>query len=392
MKKHILVLNQFAVPRSAAGGTRHAELFGMLSGWDANILAGRTTLAGERLPVDPLFVAVPVTPYKGNGVDRIVNWASYSAMALARGLFRRGPVDMVCGSSPHLGAALAALIIARVRRARFVLEVRDLWPQILVEAGSMSESSWIYRLLKRLELFLYDHADLIVVLSEGSRTSILSHGIDSDRVVLIPNGADPADFEVTTDREELRKRYGFAGFTVVYAGAHGPANGLKLVLEAAEALQAEPIAATIVLIGDGVEKGALIEEAQERGLSNVVFLDPIAKREIPMVLKAADAGLHCLADVELFRTGVSPNKLYDYMAAGLPVVTNTGGDIAKMVLRAGSGIAVPPASIVDGVRLLSRSSAAELEGFGAAGLSFMQGEHSRTAMAHLLEQTLNDLA
>ncbi len=389
MKRRVLVLNQFALPMSGGGGTRHVELFGRLTDWDARILAANRHYF-DQSPVssEGILRTLPVTPFRGNGTSRVLNWASYSAVALLRGVTSPKPA-VVYGSSPHLGAALAGLMIAKVRRAAFVLEVRDLWPQILVDSGMMAETSKVYRSLRKLEKFLYQSADRIVILAEGSGPPICALGIPEDKLVFIPNGADPADFEPTEDRDVLRRRYGFEGFTAVYAGAHGPANGLDLVLDAAAELKDENI--HFALVGDGVAKEALVARSHAEGLSNVYFLDPIPKTEMANLLAAADVGLHSLADVELFKTGVSPNKLYDYMAAGLPVLTNTGGDVAQMVRNAGSGLAVDPTRMAQGMRQLAQMSWAERAEMSTAGKAFMEAERSRSAMAARLAQVFEDV-
>ncbi len=389
--RRVLVLNQFALPKSRGGGTRHVELFGRLEQWEAKIIAGsRHYFDQEPVPAEGILETTPVTRYEGNGLGRVVNWASYSAGALVKGLLQRH-LDVVYGSSPHMGAALAGLIVARVRRVPFVLEVRDLWPQILAEAGTLNENGRAFRALKGLERSLYRAADKIVVLAEGSAVAIEAEGIDPSKITFIPNGADTSDFEVADSRASLRARWGFDGFCVVYAGAHGPANGLDLVLDAAEELKAACPEVSFVLFGDGVAKAGLVEQAAARGLENVVFRDPVPKAEIPSILAAADAGLHCLADVELFKTGVSPNKLYDYMAAGLPAITNTGGDVAAMVERAGSGVAVAPGRIADGVLRLVEASADDRVQFARNGRAFMEAERSRTAMAAKVEALLDAL-
>ena len=387
-KRRVLVLNQFALPRTAAGGTRHVELFERLTTWDAQIVAGNRGLSGDTVDDDGLISTVPVTGYSGNGIARVVNWASYSAGALLKGL-RFGPVDVVYGSSPHLGAALAGLIIAKARRARFVIEVRDLWPRILVDSGMLPETSLVYRGLKVLERFLYRQADAIVVLARGSAGVIAAEGIDETKIHFLPNGAEPADFEVDEPRKELRQELGFDGIVVVYAGAHGPANGLDLALDAAEKLA--DTKARFVFIGDGVAKADLIADAEARGLANVEFRDPIPKAEIPRVLAAADIGLHCLADVPLFRHGVSPNKLYDYMAAGLAVVTNTPGEVAQMVEEAGAGTAVGPTEIADGVRELAELHHSTRAKLGRDGRAWMERNRSRRALASQLETLLDEL-
>lgn len=382
----MLVLNQFALPRSAPGGTRHVELFESLSGWRATVVAGRRSLL-DQSPVDDegSLITVPVPRFKGNGALRVLNWACYSIMALVRGLLRK-PVDVVYGSSPHLGAALVGWVIATAHRSRFVLEVRDLWPQILVDSGMLAGSSRLYRLLKALERFLYRRADAIVVLARGSIEAVVAEGIDPTKVHFIPNGADPEDFSVPDGRDELRAGFGLSGTTVVYAGAHGPANGLDLVLDAAEQLREADV--TFLLVGGGVFKDRLIEEADRRKLDSVRFLDPIPKAEIPRLLAAADVGLHCLADIELFHHGVSPNKLYDYMAAGLPVVTNTPGEVAAIVEEADAGVAVQPGDIAAGIEQLLSYSPGVRHKLGENGRLWMVEHRSRQARAAALAEVL----
>lgn len=386
-KRRVLVLNQFALPRSVPGPTRHVELFGKLTTWTPTVIAGRRSLVDQSIVRDEgCLVTVPVTKFRGNGLSRVINWASYSAAALSKGLLRR-PVGVVYGSSPHLGAALAGLIISKIHRCPFVLEVRDLWPQILVDSGMMTETAPVYRALKKLERFLYRQADAVVVLAKGSIDAIASEGIDRGKIHFIPNGADPEDFDVDRTRQELRSEYDLSGTAVVYAGAHGPANGLDLVLDAAEALRDTDV--TFVLVGDGVLKRDLMADAEQRRLSNVQFRDPISKDKIPELFAASDIGLHCLADIPLFHHGVSPNKLYDYMAAGLPVITNTPGEVASMVEEAESGEAVGPNEIAVAVKRICALDGEVRRKLGANGRAWMAENRSRRALAEDLERLLS---
>ena len=159
MTRRVLVLNHFALPMSGGGGTRHVELFGRLEGWDPLIqAANRHYFDQSPVQSEGTLQTVPVTPFRGNGASRVLNWLSYSAAALGKGIVSSKPT-VVYGSSPHLGAAVAGLLIARARRAAFVLEVRDLWPQILVDSGMMEETSKVYRVLRSLEKYLYNSAD-----------------------------------------------------------------------------------------------------------------------------------------------------------------------------------------------------------------------------------------
>lgn len=376
---------------SAPGGTRHAELASHLSRWRATIIAGnRNLLTRQPVAFDAAFRPVWVWPYAGNGPARILNWMSYAVTSLAAGLRLRG-VDLVYASSPHLLAGLSGWAVARLRRVPLVLEVRDLWPDVLVDMGTLTTSSPVYKVLRHLEHFLYRQAARIVVLAAGSKRRLIEIGVDEAKVHVIPNGADPEDFRAPGDRASLRARFGFTGFVVVYAGAHGPANGLDLVLDAAATLRATEPDVTFVLVGDGVEKARLQARAEQEALDNVRFLEPVPKSEMPALLAAADAGLHVLADVALFRYGVSPNKLYDYLAAGLPTVTNTPGEVAGIVREAHAGAAVEPTAIVEGVRRLARATDEERARWGENGRGWMVANRSRRSLAASLEAVFDGL-
>jgi len=389
--RRVLVLNHFAVPLGEPGGTRHTELFSALPGWDHLIVAARTNPSTRRAQQNrPGFRFVPVTPYGSNGIARIGNWVSYALTATVSCLlsFRRRP-DVVYASSPHLLAGLAGAIIAGAFRRPLVLEIRDMWPKVLVDMGQLAESSPIFKVLSKIESTLYRRADRIVVLADGVRRILIGVGVPAAKIELIPNAADPEYFETEVSRDQARKRYGFGKTTFVYTGAHGPANGLDLLLDAAAGAGD---AADIVLVGDGVSRPGLIERARGMGLSNVRFLDPIPKTEIPVLLCAADVGVHCLADVALFHYGVSPNKVFDYMAAGKPVLTNTPGDVAALVQGAGAGVAVQPTNLADGIQQMLSAGAAQREIWGANGKSFIAREQSRKAMAGRLCTLLNSVA
>lgn len=385
-RRRVLVLNHFAAPRGEAGGTRHVELFSRLEGWDHLIIASNLNpQTGRKVGDSEGFVTVPVVGYSSNGISRILNWVTYAAAATLRGL-RAGRVDAVYGSSPHLLAALAAWVLAVLKRAPFILEVRDLWPKVLVDMNHLSETSPIYRILRALENFLYAQARTIVVMAEGSRTELLSRGVPATKVVYIPNGADPEDFVPSAPRSVLREQYGFDRVTAVYAGAHGPANGLNLLLDGAAGARE----VDVVLVGGGVLKESLRDEVKRRGLTNVRFLDPIPKDEIPNLLAAADIGLHVLADVELFRTAVSPNKVFDYMAAGRPTLTNCPGLVTDLVQQANAGIGVRPSGIAEGLQRLAAMDEPHRAGLGQLGQSWIETNQSRRAMAHRLAAVLHE--
>lgn len=388
--KRVLALNHFANPLDAPGGTRLVELTERLDGWDATIIAASRNLFTRGIQVSDhaSYKTVWTTPYHDNGWQRLLNWISYAAGAFLLGLVQPRP-DVVYASSPHLLTGVSGWALARVRRATFVLEIRDLWPQILADTGRLSAESKTYRRIKRVERFLYERADAIVVLTQGVADAIADEGVDRARLALIPNGADPADFVVTEDREVLRRRFGFDGTTVVYAGAHGPANGLDFVLDAAAELVDERPHVHFVLVGDGLTKAKLQARARSEHLHNVRFMDPIPKNEIPALLAASDVGLHVLSDLPLFLYGVSPNKLFDYMAAGRPVLTNTAGEVGDLVKQNDAGVVVGPAGLASGVRQVDDAGPERRAAWGRNGQAFMAANRSRSLMAARLQALLD---
>lgn len=385
--RKVLVLNHFAAPLGHPGGTRHVELFSRIRGWQYLIVASnRNLLTGDLVPAEPGFHTVAVAGHSTNGWRRVMSWIDYARKATWVGV-RTREIDVVYASSPHLLAGVAGMFVAAWRRRPLILEVRDLWPQVLVDMDQIREGSRLHRFLERIERTLYRYASYIVTMAPGTDSSLLSQGVPQSKLVYIPNAADPDDFLPSQSRASLRQRYGFTRFTLVYAGAHGPANGLSLLLEAAA--QVRHLDLEIVLVGGGVSKDSLIEQAMTQGLNNVQFRDPVPKSSIPDLLHAADAGLHVLADVEIFQTAVSPNKLFDYMAAGLPVITNCPGFVATIVEESGAGLAGPPNSLAT---LLTSAFQAFQSGDwaprGVEGRNWISEHQTRRAMASRLQNLL----
>lgn len=388
--RRLLALNHFANPHDAPGGTRLLELTERLPGWRTTIVAANRNLftQGRQPPPTDVFRTVWTPPYGGNDATRVLNWLVFAIGAFLVGLRLPRP-DVVYASSPHLLTGLSGWGLARIRRVPFVLEIRDLWPQILVDMGRIRAGSLVHRLVRGLELFLYRRADAIVVLAHGVAQAIAEDGIPLERIHFIPNAADPGDFEPTAPREELRRRYGFDGVTIIYAGAHGPANGLDFVLDAAADVARDLPEVRFVLVGDGLSKPALMARAARKRLDNVIFLEPVPKQEIPDLLAATDAGLHVLADLPLFLYGVSPNKLFDYMAAGLPVLTNTAGEVGEIVKGNDAGIVVEPAQLASGVRQLVAAGPRQRRRWGENGRRYTALERSRSLMARRLGELLD---
>ncbi|MFF4892734.1 glycosyltransferase family 4 protein [Micromonospora chersina] len=387
--RRVLILNHYAKPLSHSGGTRHVELFGRLEGWDWTIITAGVDHISKQVyvPDDPHFVAVPVTSYTRNNHRRVLSWFSYARNALVAGLRQPRP-DVVYASSPHILAPVAGWVVARLRRAKFVLEIRDLWPEAMVSTGYLRSGSLVHRALRFLELWLYRRADRIVMVAHGWRSHLTSRGVDESKLGWVSNSAEPADFDLRPDvYQPLRDRVPVRGRLIVFAGAHGPINGLDRLLDAAAELPEH----TFVLIGDGHDKRELVQRATAEGLTNVRFLDPVPKQELQAVLGGADIGVHVLAYSPVYRLGASPNKLYDYLAAGLPVLNNCPGEPEDILLTSDSGLTVDSGEIAAGLRKLAELDDATLVEMGRRGRRFIQEHRSRAVMSARLQRLLDDV-
>ena len=400
MPPGLLWINHFALTPDGGGGTRHFEMGRELvrRGWSVQIAAADINLhtrrytrragADQREPIvqdveGVRFIWLWAAPYEKNDWRRARNWVTF-ARSLLSWKVERGTIDVVIGSSPHLFAALAGERLARRLGVPFVLEVRDLWPESIIAAGGRKGPA--YAVFAAMARYLYRRADRIVCLARGSMRHLEAMGIDGAKLVYVPNGVDTDAFtpSVRTERDT---------FTLVYAGAHGPANGLDVVLDAA-ALLRQDADIRFVLVGDGPSKPALQEQARAAGLDNVTFLDPVAKERIPLLFAQADAGLMVLRETPLFAFGVSPNKLFDYFGAALPVVCNVPGEVAGMMRDSGGGEQAGSGSAADlaaAVKRLRDRTVDERKRMGARAREWVTREHGRRVLAERLDGMLREL-
>lgn len=341
-----LVINQYAFPREYGGITRNFDMFSRLKNWRFQIISSaRHHTTGEKMTsVDKRFSLVPVPRYSSNGAMRILGWGVFAAESFFVGLVKR--FDVVVASSPQLLAPVAGLALAKLTRKPFVLEVRDLWPESLVTGGSLNEGSALHKALVLIERTLYKHAAQIIVVTAGWEGHFSSLGVDTAKITVVANGADLAEFEIPETKDELRARYGIDGFTAVFSGNHSNYVGLELIVDAAETLPE----VNFLLIGSGSRKQWAQNEVASRGLTNVRFHDQVPKDQLVRLLKAADAGLHTIKPQSVFDKGMSPNKLYDYMASGLMVVSNAKEPLREVISDDEVGAVVDPTNLVDGIR------------------------------------------
>jgi glycosyltransferase involved in cell wall biosynthesis len=334
--------------------------------------------------------------YSANGARRAINILTFVAQLwrYRRLLCREVDPDLVIASSTYPLDAVPAFHIARCCGARFVHEVHDLWPLSPIELGGMSPRHPFILLMQWAENFAYCHADRLISMLPNAESHMRAHGLGAGRFWYVPNGIDVGNWiespeQVDTPHRKIVERAKSCGrFLVAYTGAHGVANALDSVVMAASLLR--DTAATFVFVGQGPERERLRRLAAEIAPDNVEFLPPAAKSAMPALLASMDVLLISLRRTPLFRFGISPNKLMDYMMAGRPIIQaiDAGND---PVSESGCGLTVPPedpTAIANAVRELMVLSPEERALMGMRGRSYVVANHDyRTLASRFLAAT-----
>jgi glycosyltransferase involved in cell wall biosynthesis len=336
------------------------------------------------------------TPNEGMA-RKTLGHLSFMASSVLLGWLASGPADVVVVSSPTFFSILSGWLLARLKRARFVVEIRDLWPAIFVELGVLTNRRLI-GVLERLELAAYAAADQVVVVSEGFRADLLRRGVPPEKVHTIRNGVDLQRFssipDSSGDRDGLRSRLG-AGpddCLVLYAGTHGISQALSAVADAAALLDgpANPGGAIrFAFVGDGADKKRLQRRVAELGLRNLVLLPGVPSAEMPALLAAADICLVPLRNVPLFATFI-PSKMFEYLAAGKAVVGSVTGEAAQILAEAGA-VVVPPedsGSLAAAIGALASDPQLRTE-IGRVGRAFAERRYDRAALAREYRKILD---
>jgi len=389
---HILLIHQAFVTLDEPGGTRHAEFADYLvsQGHRVTIIASSISyLTGRERPADDssqgngltILRAVTYRSLHRSLVHRLPNFFTFMLSSFLLGLRVRN-VDLVWGTSPPLFQAFSAWLLAFIKRKKFLFEVRDLWPDFAVAAGVLRNRPLIIA-SQWLESFLYRRADQLLLNSPGFVEHVSARG--GGNIEVIPNGADPTMFHPESRGESFRRTHNLTDkYVLLYAGAHGLSNDLSTLLEAARLLKNKPEIA-IVLLGDGKDKAALIQEAQSLDLFNVHFLPAMPKSAMAEALAASNACLAILKKLELYKT-VYPNKVFDYMAAGRPVICAIDGVIREVLEQAQAGAFVEPgdAKALSVAILAMASNAKRSRNMGFSGRIYLEEHFSRPQLANQL--------
>lgn len=344
------------------------------------------------------YVWVETPRYSGNGIGRVMNIGTFVARVMNNRASIVGgqPPDAVIASSTYPLDIIPANAIARDANAALLFEVHDLWPLSPIELGAMSPGHPFIRVMQWAEDKAYRDADRVVSILPCTLDHMTGRGMAADKFAHIPNGVDGSEWteggaELPTEHATVLENARRSGRLIVgYAGAHGIANALDTIIDAAAVLRRDPV--TFVLVGQGPEKAALERRAAELGLDNVHFLPAVAKASIPRLLAGFDVACLTLRSEPLFRYGVSPNKLFDYMMAGRPVLNavDAGNDI---VAESRSGISVRgenSTALADAVKAFMEMSADERDAMGVRGRKFVLEHHVYDVLAQSYMDVIAD--
>lgn len=355
---YILIVHQYFLGKTDAGGSRWNQFAKYWSeqGHKITVLAGSVHYAtGKKQPEykgkfivkeqiaenTVVFRCHVSESYNKSFIGRFWAYISFAFSSIVAGLFYVKKPDVVICTSPPLTVGLTGWILSRLKRIPMVFEVRDLWPESAIDTGVLT-NKFLIKLSYWLEKKSYKSACWINVLTPAFKQALIEKkNVKPDRISMIPNAADLDIFKPGELNNWVRQKYNLQGkFVVTYVGAHGRANALMQLVNVAEKLK-DNDDVRIMLVGDGMEKQILKQEAQNKNLNNIVFVDAVPKEQIVEYIAASDVCTAVLKKVDTFKT-VYPNKVFDYMSAKRPIILAIDGVARKLVEDAGAGIYVEP--------------------------------------------------
>lgn len=384
----ILLIHQAFAALNEPGGTRHHEIARYLvdQGHQVTVIASpvsylsgssskkkEETIEGVRILRAYTYIAL-----HRSFIHRTFSFLSFMISSFFLGL-SVGHVDLVWGTSPPIFQGVTAFLLARINGARFMFEVRDLWPEFAVAVGVL-KSPTLIGMSEWLERSLYSHSDQMIVNSPGYIQHVTERG--GRNVTLIPNGADATMFSENTDPTEFLNEHQLNGkFLVLYAGAHGMSNDLEVLLRSAKQVEDLPDV-HFLFVGDGKEKQNLIKYAKDHSLHNVIFIDSVPKDRMAAVVAASKVCVGILKPIESYKK-TYPNKIFDYMAGGKPIALAIDGVIREVVEIAECGIFCQPGDPTELANVIRKYHAnpAMVKAHGENGRRYLMTHFDRETIA-----------
>jgi len=326
--------------------------------------------------------------------ERILNYLSFCLSASLTGGFLSQP-DVIIASTPQLFVGLSGWWLGRFRKAPFILEVRDLWPDSITASGMGRDGSMPIKVLRALAGFLYRSCEHIVVVTPAFRDDLVSKwAVPSEKISIVENGVETDLFTPDGGGDGAKSTLGIQGrFVVSYIGTLGLAHGLSTVLEGAAQLQAALPEVVFLFVGEGADKERLASLAQDKRLSNVLFLPQQPREKVPSIIRASDLCLVPLRKADVFKT-VIPTKMLEFMACGRPVVLGVDGQARQVLDQAQAGVFVEPenqVALVKAIKHLYQDSTLR-QTLGRNGRNYIVEHLSRKQTAKLYSTVLEKIA
>jgi len=352
----------------------------------------------EELIDDIQYIWIKTPSYKGNSIRRVWNMLTFvgTLTALSKKLSKEFKPDVVIASSTYPLDIYPAYLISRFAKAKLIFEVHDLWPLSPIEFGKMPKWHPFIIMMQIAEDFAYRKVDRVISILPKALDYMVSRGLTPEKFVYIPNGIDIDEWQsfntlLPPQHQETIERLKQEGkFLICYAGSHGITNDLEYFVESAFYLRVLPVA--LVLVGQGPEKEKLQKYVVEHNLNNVIFLPHVLKNSIPELLSKMDILYIGWRRSPLNRFGISPNKLFDYMMAGKPIIhaIEAGNDLVR---ESGCGISIPPEDpyvVAEAIKKLMSISSSEREGIGRRGKEYVIDNHDYKILVKKFLEAIND--
>jgi len=407
----ILLIHQYFLEKGDGGGSRFNEMTQVWAsqGHTITVLSGMVHYAtgkkeakykGKFISKDKSFyenvdvIRCHVSEsYNTSFIGRLWAYFSFVFSSIYAGIFKiKEKYDVIVVTSPPLFVGITAYVLAKIKKLPFVFEVRDLWPESAIDTGVL-QNKIIIKFAYWFEKFIYSNATLINVLTPAFRDKLINEKkVSKEKIIFIPNAADftlAEDVQKNFDVIGFKKELGLENkFVITYVGAHGVANHLIQLIDAAEQLTDTNV--VFQLIGAGMKKEELINEVKKRNINNVIFRDSVSKKEVFKYILASDAGASVLKKVDTFKT-IYSNKSFDYMSCKRPILLAIDGVSRDLINDAKCGVYVEPENTIDivkGVKKLMNLNEDEIYRMGLNGYNYAKNYFDREKLAF---QYLNEL-
>ena len=324
-------------------------------------------------------------------IKKLRNYLSFTFSAVFQGAKYINKQDVLITESPPLFLGWSGYVLAKIKKAKFIFNISDLWPESAIKLGVLHNKLFI-KMSVWLEEFCYRKADAVTCQTQGIVNDIVNRGVDKNKVHLITNGVDTKLFKSENRDECFRSEIGIKNkFALCYAGIHGLAQGLQVIINAAEIVKDEENI-QFIFIGDGPEKQDLIGMVKEKGLKNVTFLPLQPKANMPKMVASMDAAIIPLKKLELFK-GALPSKMFETLSSEIPIILPVQGEAAKLITSANAGIVVEPENpkeIAEAVLKLYNDIELRKK-LGENGRAYVMENYARENITKKLEKIFMDL-